>query len=236
MEPLWKEYKRIIKKYGAIVLFSSQPFTTLLIASNLAWLKYEWVWEKTLASGFLHAKNKPLKSHENIVVFSEGAATHCKQSLRRMAYYPQMQVGKPYSKRYSVERLEWGGMTRPGSRAYEVNNTGERYPRSVVRFANPNNNNAHPTQKPVPVLEYFLRTYTQEGEVVLDNCCGSGSTGVACLNTGRNFIGMEKDEHYSEVARKRLQSCLNVQEQERTPSKIENRKSKIENPSPEAQR
>jgi site-specific DNA-methyltransferase (adenine-specific) len=173
---------RIIKPHGPIVLFGSQPFTTALIYSNIKYFRYCWVWEKSAPTGYLDANRKPLKAHEDICVFS----------LKRPAYYPQM--GK--AKRQVIERggnpEHYGKHTRQAS-----DNKGLAYPRSVLRFpAVSQHNRRHPAQKPVPLLEYLTRTYTQSGELVLDNVMGSGATGVAAIKSGRRFIGMEIDEEY----------------------------------------
>ena len=196
-EPLWAQYKRVIKDRGAIVLFGSQPFTTKLISSCIDLFKYELIWEKSKASNFVHARRMPLKAHENLSVFGFS-----------VPYYPQMRKGEPYnrgkrSEKHSVQDV----MNRiPNYHTHEiVNETGDRFPRSVMYFVTAESEGKfHPTQKPVPLLEYLIRTYTLEGETVLDNCMGSGSTGIACLNTGRNFIGIEKDDKYFAVASERI--------------------------------
>jgi site-specific DNA-methyltransferase (adenine-specific) len=210
-EPLWDAYKRILTERGAVVLTASQPFTTDLINSNRVWFKYCSVWEKTRSMGFVHAKNKPLKIHEDIVVFSPGTTVHSAQSKTRMTYNPQMQEGKPYSRvhRQDPRGDKWGGEGRASYAGNVCTNDGKRYPTSVLKFANPNNSTIHPTQKPVPLFEYLIRTYSNEGDTVLDNCMGSGTTGVACVNTGRNFIGIEKDPEFFQIAQKRIQEAQN---------------------------
>ena len=205
-EPLWKHYERVIKRNGAIVLFSAQPFTSELIISNKKLFRYEIVWEKTLPTGFLNAKKMPLRLHENICVFYKHLPT----------YNPIMRI---------VERSDIGRVRKNSGKADQYNEfrndkwswteTGERYPGDVIKFSNWNGAlfgntdkaTQHPTQKPVPLLKYLIKTYTNPGETVLDNCMGSGSTGVACVNTGRDFIGMEIDEHYFEVAQKRIEDA-----------------------------
>jgi len=207
-EPLWSQYKRVIRKNGAIVLTGSQPFTTDLINSNREWFKYELIWEKTLASGFPMAKNKPLKKHENVLIFSEGTTTHIGQSQNRMLYNPQMGKGKPY------QRKEKSGTKahntcfkkRPSHKEYYKINTGERYPNSIIKISNPNNNNIHPTQKPVKLFEYLILTYSNPGDTILDNCAGSGTTAVAAHNTGRNYICIEKDSKIYEKMAKRVKA------------------------------
>ncbi len=210
---LWEQYKRITKPNGAIVLFGSQPFSSTLIMSNPSWFKYELIWEKGRASGHVHAKNKPLKAHENILVFSSGTTVHKSQSKNRMTYNPQMTEGKPY-KRIANDSNKNGALNHKKSKANIefvgtlINNEGERYPRSVMLFKNHNVGNFHPTQKPVALLEYLIKTYTNEGETVLDNCIGSGSTAIAAINTNRNFIGIEKDQKYFEIACERINNHL----------------------------
>ena len=204
--PLWDHYKRIIKPTGAIVLFGCQPFTSLLIGSNLAMFKYEWIWIKNRSTGHVHSKNKPMKKHENIVVFSAGAIAHRTQSNRRMTYYPQGLQEMP-SDTLRIRR-DKGDDTFMGARQSHkptpYTHTG--YPVSTLDFAiEMKKDRYHPTQKPVALLEFLIKTYTLEDEVVLDNCMGSGSTGVACLNTGREFLGIELDEHYFTVASQRIE-------------------------------
>lgn len=208
LERLWSAYKRILRPNKAVVLFGSQPFTTHLIMSNLDWFKYEWIWEKGRASGFVHAKNKPLKAHENIVVFSGGTTTHASQSANRMPYYPQMESGESYTRKIRSDNI--GKLNHTPTKANidfigtEIINSGERYPRSVKQFKNHNVGNLHPTQKPLALCEYLIKTYTLEGDTVLDNCMGSGTSGQACINTKRNFIGIELDEFYFNVCEQRL--------------------------------
>jgi len=205
--PMWAGVKRVLKLRGAFVTTASQPFTSKLVMSNLEWFKYEWVWDKPMPSGFLHSKNAPLKSHENIVVFSGGSVAHDGKNENRMTYNPQMQPGEPYKKFNNVEtKHKWGGIGRPSNHDYISENDGWRYPNSVIAFSNGNYDNNHPTQKPVALYAYLIRTYTNPGDVVLDFCMGSGTTGVACVETGRNFIGSDSDtEHgYFEIAKRRI--------------------------------
>lgn len=189
LDKLWEQYERIIKDNGAIVLFSQMPFTAELVHSNLKMFKYEWVWEKDNGTGFLNAKKMPLKIHENILVFYKNLPT----------YNPQMRTGfKPYKCIQGRHSSNYGAYD--GGQVTESN--GERYPIDIVKFKKESGH--HPTQKPVALLEYLIRTYTNEGEVVLDNCMGSGSTGVACVNTNRHYIGFELDEKYFDIACQRL--------------------------------
>ena len=196
LDKLWVQYNRIIKDNGAIVLFAQTPFDKVLGNSNLKMLKYEWIWDKKLGTGHLNAKKMPMKQHENILVFYKKLPT----------YNPQMREGEPY-----VKTVKNGGANHT-SRNYgrhdampAKNETGDRYPISIIQFSNANRKDrVHPTQKPVALLEYLIKTYTDEGDLVLDNTMGSGSTGVACVNTNRSFIGIEMDDNYFEIAKDRL--------------------------------
>lgn len=198
-EPLWEQYNRIIKDNGAIVLFGSEPFSSALRMSNIKNYKYDWVWEKSKATGFLNAKKRPLVAHEYIHVFYK------KQPL----YNPQMREGTPYNKGMRKQQTEndvYGEFKQ-----VEVKSEGKRYPRSVIYYktAETEGETFHKTQKPVSLLEYLINTYTNTGEVVLDNCMGSGSTGIACINTNRKFIGIELDDTYFNVAKERINNALN---------------------------
>jgi len=186
-EPLWEQYERIVKDNGAIVLNSSQPFTTKLIASNMNKFRYTWVWEKEQGVNFLQAKKQPLKSHEDVCVFYG----------RQPKYNPIFEQGKPYKSGKGTS----GDVTNNVAKVQTINE-GKRYPKTVLRFKR--ETGLHPTQKPVALLEYLIKTYTNEGETVLDNCMGSGTTGVACVNTNRNFIGIELDDKYFEIAKRRI--------------------------------
>lgn len=202
-EPLWSQYHRIAKRNAAIVLTASQPFTTALIASNMKMFKYCWVWEKSRATDFLNAKNKPMKKHEDVCVFSHG--TTANKSDRRMDYYPQGLVERREEYfRPSSKRKNGGVVPARPSHVQGYVSTHKGYPTSVLKFANPSNNNVHPTQKPVALMEYLIRTYTNEGDTVMDNCMGSGTTGVACVSTGREFIGIEQDDKYFDIACERI--------------------------------
>lgn len=195
-EPLWRHYRRIVKKNGAIVLTATQPFTAALVMSNLPMFRYEWIWHKTVGSNPLVVSFQPFKKHENICVFYRAKPT----------YNPQWDAGAPYS---DTERACGLAVQRAaGGSKKAIRNDGRRYPGSVQLFRNPNNGNMHPTQKPVALLEYLIRTYTNPGDVVLDNAMGSGSTGVACLNTGRRFIGIEKDEAFFRIAADRIAAAM----------------------------
>ena len=198
LEPMWEQLKRVIKPNGAIVLFGSQPFTSVLVASNFKMFRYEWVWEKTMATGALNANKMPLRAHETICVFYKLLPT----------YIPQKTTGKPYRKNMRSEMVGecYGGTgLKP---LFEQINKGTRMPRSVLRISNSNHKNLHPTQKPVALMEYLIKTYTNDGETVLDFTMGSGTTGVACVNTNRKFIGIERDDKYFDISVKRIRSEL----------------------------
>jgi site-specific DNA-methyltransferase (adenine-specific) len=206
LEPLWEQYRRIIKQRGCITLFSQQPFTSILACSNLEMLKYEWIWEKPQATGMLNCNFAPMKAHENILVFAKSAASYVKNIETAMIYNPQKEAGKPYtsksgkpSKNYDYKAM---------SSVVTVNN-GDRYPRDIITFAK-DKEHSHPTQKPVKLLEYLIKTYTNENDIVLDNCFGSGSCAVACLHTNRNFMGIEKNKEYYNIARKWVQNEINM--------------------------
>lgn len=191
---LWEQYNRIAKDNGAVVLFSQMPFTAELVMSNPKHFKYMWVWYKHYCRGFLNAKKQPLRTTENICVFYDKQCT----------YNPQMRKGKLRQKGNSSKQRGCYGKYEP---IKTVNDT--YYPTDILDFAGvPNNELQHPTQKPTDILEYLIKTYTNECETVLDNCMGSGSTGVACINTGRNFIGIELDENYFQIAKERIEKAV----------------------------
>lgn len=203
--PLWKQYKRITKDNGAIVLFGSEPFSTKLRYSNLTMFKYDWIWKKNTCTGFQHSKNMPLKNYEIISVFCKASIGHKKLlGNRRMEYYPQ---GLVRCERIHNGKQRFGGIIgkRPSHKDV-VKQEFTNYPKMVLEFDN--EGGFHPTQKPVELLEYLVKTYTNPGEVVLDNCMGSGSTGVACVNTGRKFIGIELDDNYFEIAKQRIDAAV----------------------------
>jgi len=189
-EPLWAQYKRIIKDNGAVVLFASQPFTSALVMSNTKWFKYQWVWEKSRFANQMLAKVQPLKIHEDIVVFANDKAIYNPQNL--------IEINKVTKQGSKITDNNGGGIRKTSYLQTHTN-----YPRSILRFGS-EGKTVHPTQKPVDLLEYLVKTYTNQGDTVLDNCMGSGTTGVACKNLNRNFIGIEKDEAYFEIARKRI--------------------------------
>lgn len=195
---LWKQYERIIKDNGAIVLTAQTPFDKVLGVSNLKMLRYEWIWEKTTATGHLNSKKMPMKAHENILVFYKKLPTYNPQKTKGHkpvnSYTKYQEDGSNYGK--TLIGISGGGST-------------ERYPRSVQIFKSDKQKEAlHPTQKPIALFEFLIKVYTNEGETVLDNCMGSGTTAIACLNINRNFIGFEKDETYWNLANDRIEKHL----------------------------
>lgn len=193
-EPLWEQYKRIIKGNGAIVLFGMEPFSTELRHSNLKNFKYDWIWKKNKATQYLNANKMPMNDYEIISVFYNKLPT----------YNPQMGTGKKYSNKHKPGD---SGDCYGSVSFSERNNIVTRYPKRIIEFHVDMKAEFHPTQKPVSLLEYLIRTYTNEGEAVMDNCMGSGSTGVACVNTNRRFIGIELDEGYFNIAKKRIEEA-----------------------------
>ena len=191
-EPLWEQYNRIIKDNGAIVLFGSEPFSTKLRYSNLKMFKYDWIWNKKIPSGMSYARFQPMRQTENISVFCKSKTVYNPQMIKR---------DKP---------IKGGGMSKGETtnnqklkalhKTYEYKN-----PINIIEFDKIRKGSLHPTQKPVALLEYLIKTYTKEKETVLDNCMGSGSTGVACKHTNRRFIGIELDDNYFEIAKKRIE-------------------------------
>ena len=184
-EPLWEQYERVIKDNGAIVLTASQPFTTKLIDSNIDLFRNCWVWNKKISGNPLLAKHQPLKVHEDICVFSK----------KRHNYYPQMRKGKM--------RKKGGGRSKLFDMEMSAKYSDEYYPISIIEFSNAKRG-VHPTQKPVALFEYLIKTYTNEGETVLDNCMGSGTTAIACINTNRKYIGFELDKEYYKASIERI--------------------------------
>ena len=205
LEPMWEHLKRVIKPNGAIVMTASQPFTTTLIASNMKMFKYCWVWEKDNATNFLSSKWQPMKKHEDIIVFGQMAITYSTKG--NMKYNPQMEKGKAYTQRSGKQKTEkHNAIARSKIEQVVTENKGERFPSTIQKF-NRDKSKVHPTQKPVALMEYLIKTYTNEGETVLDFTMGSGTTGVACVNQGREFIGIEKDDKYFEIAKARIQEA-----------------------------
>lgn len=189
LEPMWEQLKRIIKPRGAIVMTASQPFTTTLIASNMKMFKYCWVWKKSKPTGHLNAKKQPLRTYEDVVVFYDNQCIYNPQGI------------KPTDK--VVSRTNRGNY---GECSKTTRQTVTNYPRNIIEF--PSVDGVHQTQKPVALMEYLIKTYTNEGETVLDFTMGSGTTGVACVNTGRKFIGIELDENYFRIGVNRIKGVL----------------------------
>lgn len=206
LDKMWKQYTRIIKDDRAIVLFGNEPFSSLVRTSNSSMYKYDWKWEKPSAANFLNFKFQPAKVHEDILVFGKMATSYSKRG--NMTYFPQMESGNPYTQKSGKQRNDFGNSTvRTPIEQVITENSGLRYPRSVQRFALDRDKH-HPTQKPVALLEYLIRTYTNPNETVLDNCMGSCSTGVACVNTKRNFIGIELNDNYFRIAKERINQTI----------------------------
>ena len=206
-EPLWEQYKRIIKDNGAIVLTASQPFTSYLIMSNIKWFKYELIWEKEKGSDFGNANIKPMKAHENIIIFANGKTIYNKQYKKGTPY--ERKPAKNFIKGQRLEREAFISVPRANGL---VNKTGDRVQTSVIKISRDNisfGTNLHPTQKPVALFEYLIKTYTNEGDLVLDNCAGSGTTAIACLNTNRNYILIEKEPEYIEIINNRINNLPN---------------------------
>jgi len=211
LDKLWFHYRRLLKPKGAVVLTADQPFTSQLIMSNLEWFRYEWVWVKSKVTGFLHANARPMKATEDILVFSPaGASGGSVKAGTSMTFNPQGLIEKRVKKRNSAARLgnflhqpEHMGAGNKLLHDSEYEQKFTNYPNEILEIpVEPKN--IHPTQKPVALMEYLINTYSNEGELVLDNCMGSGTTGVACVNTNRDFIGIESDSEYFEMATKRI--------------------------------
>jgi len=196
-EPLWNHYRRIIKDNGAIVLTGAEPFSSMLRLSNLDQYKYDWVWDKIKGTGFLNAKIQPMRNHEIVSVFYKQQCT----------FNPQKTYGHNKKTSFRSKDLQtevYGKVNND----YLYSST-ERYPTSIQSFSSDTQNSSiHPTQKPQLLMEYLIKTYTNEGEIVLDNCMGSGTTGVACKNLNRSFIGIEMDNNYFNIAKKRIESYV----------------------------
>ena len=198
-EILWEQYNRIIKSNGVIALFGSEPFSSYLRISNITMYKYDWIWDKTTGLGFLDSKHRPLKQHEIISVFAKGGCSN--GSKIRMTYNPQGLIPTIKKNRNSPSNI----LNSEPKKRLELNTKYTNYPKSILRFGR--EVGFHPTQKPVSLCEYLIKTYTNDGETVLDNCMGSGTTGVACANTRRKFIGIELDTGYCDIAMKRIQDA-----------------------------
>ena len=188
---LWEQYNRICKKNAAMLFTSAQPFTTTLASSNINNFRYEWIWEKPQGTNPMNAKVMPLKSHENILVFYRSKPT----------YNPQMWYSTPYSG-FSSDTSKIGEVYGNQQSKHRDNPEGSRYPKTVLKFKQ--EKGLHPTQKPVGLMEYLIKTYTNEGDTILDNTMGSGTTGVACVNCNRSFVGIEMDKKYYQISKERV--------------------------------
>lgn len=209
MDKLWAEYKRIIKDNGAIVLTATQPFASMLISSNIDMFKYEWIWEKDQGSNFLNVKNEPLKKHENILVFSKG--TIANKSQRRMNYYPQDLITCNINKSNNNKRKEDGFIgQRENFSSGNYEQKFKNYPNSILKFSR--DRGLHPTQKPLALFEYLIKTYSNKGDLVLDNCMGSGTTAIASIRNERNYIGFETDKRYYNIILNRIENELSQKE------------------------
>jgi len=210
LDKLWEQYRRILKPLGTVALTADQPFTSQLILSNLEWFKYEWIWKKQKTTGFLLANYRPMKETEDVVIFSPGGAAAASRNGKNMTYNPQGLIEKRVKKKNNAKRLgkflhnpEHMGAGNKLLHETEYEQKYTNYPSEVIEFGL-DKGVIHPTQKPVALMEYLIKTYSNEGEVVLDNCMGSGTTGVAAVKCNRNFIGIEMDEEYFKAASDRI--------------------------------
>ena len=193
LDKLWELYEKIIKNNGIIILTCQTPFDKVLGVSNLKLLKYELIWEKTKSTGYLNARKMPMKSHENILIFYKNLPV----------YNPQMSIGKSYKNHHKPG--DTGDNYGENKNEYSFENQGTRFPKSILKFQSVKSNKQnHPTEKPIELFEYLIKTYTNKNDLVLDNCIGSGTTAIACKNTNRKFIGIEKDEKYYKIACTRI--------------------------------
>ena len=219
LDKLWDQYRRVLKPSGAVVLTADQPFTSQLVLSNLEWFKYEWIWKKKKVTGFLHANARPIKDTEGILVFSLlGASGGSVKANKNMTYNPQGLIEKNVKKKNNAKRLgkflhqpEHMGAGNKLLHETEYEQKYTNYPSEILEFGL-DKGSIHPTQKPVALMEYLIRTYSNEGETVLDNCMGSGTTGVACVNRNRNFIGIEMDAEYYSASCEPIRGTVPVEE------------------------
>ena len=216
LDKLWEQYRRVLKDRGTIVLTADQPFTSQLILSNLDWFKYEWIWKKKKTTGFLLANYRPMKQTEDIVVFSPAGAAAASRHGGNMTYNPQGLIEKKVKKKNSAKRLgkflhnpEHMGKGNKLLHETEYEQKYTNYPSEIIEFGL-DKDSIHPTQKPVALMDYLIKTYSNENEVVLDNCMGSGTTGVSAVKCNRKFIGIEKDKHYFDLASDRIMSVRKV--------------------------
>ena len=222
LDLLWEQYRRILKPLGTVALTADQPFTSMLILSNLDWFKYEWIWKKQKTTGFLLANYRPMKETEDVVIFSPGGAAAASRNGKNMTYNPQGLIEKKVKKKNNAKRLgkflhnpEHMGSNNKLLHETEYEQKWTNYPSEIIEFGL-DRNVIHPTQKPVALMEYLIKTYSNEGDTVLDNCMGSGTTGVACKKTNRNFIGIEKESEYFTQAKERIDS-VTVEEVSQNP-------------------
>ena len=202
-EPMWEQLNRIIKPNGAICLFGSEPFSSALRMSNIKNFKYDWIWDKKIPSGMCNAKIQPMRQTENISVFMNGKSKYKPQMIKR---------DKPIKAGGFKQSASGGSMGKDMKPLHKVYD--EKYPTTILTFDKVRKGALHPTQKPIALLEYLIKTYTNEGETVLDFTMGSGGTGVACINTNRNFIGIELDKGYFDIAEKRINEAQNIYERD----------------------
>ncbi|MGI6636761.1 MAG: DNA-methyltransferase [Minisyncoccales bacterium] len=204
-KPLWEQYERVIKDNGAIVLFGKEPFSSQLRVSNLDMYRYDWIWVKDTKSNFMQANHQPLNNIELISVFGKGYVRSIKDKVM-MTYNPQFTEGKEYKlPKVSKTTDLFGENHKNGVYKHYDRDTSKRYPYNIIQF-NMDKPKVHPTQKPVALFEYLIKTYTNEGETVLDNCMGSGTTAIACINTNRKYIGFELDTGYFNIATERIEN------------------------------
>ncbi len=223
LDELWEQYRRVLKERGAVVLTADQPFTSQLILSNLDWFKYEWIWKKKKTTGFLLANYRPMKETEDVVVFSPAGAAAASRHGGNMTYNPQGLIEKKVKKKNSAKRLgkflhnpEHMGKGNKLLHETEYEQKYTNYPSEIIEFGL-DKDSIHPTQKPVALMDYLIKTYSNENEVVLDNCMGSGTTGVSAVRCNRKFIGIEKDENYFNLASDRIMSVSKVSQEIDTP-------------------
>lgn len=203
-DKLWEQYERLIKPNGVIALTASQPFTSALVMSNPKLFKYEWIWNKNTASGFANAKRQPMRTHENILIFYKLQPTYNPiKEIRDLSKKSKERHNYKFNSSTGINNEVYGKLNRLNKQPEDL-----AYPKTVQKIngiVNNHNERIHPTQKPVALFEYLVKTYTNEGETVLDNCIGSGTTAIACKNTKRKFIGMEREQKYFDMANKRIE-------------------------------
>jgi DNA modification methylase len=207
LDKLWEQYERIIKDNGAIVLTGSQPFTSILVSSNIKYFKYDLTWDKSQITGFLNSKKMPLRRHEDILVFYK------KQPI----YNPQFTYGEAYKIKRKHETNNYGKQKENET----INTDGKRYPTSILNIPQIRQKGGHPTQKPLALFEYLIKTYTNEGDIVLDNCMGSGTTAISAINTNRKFIGFELESEYIEIINQRIEARYDELDDEKIINKYE---------------